>query len=56
MKMLSSMISLFKKTIKPHYFFTSIKGHYINSLLSYEKRDDIVNQLIKHRQKHGNKK
>ena len=35
---------------------SSIKQHYIRSLISYDKYDNIVEQIIREKQSHGNKR
>ena len=36
--------------------FKKIKQHYVNSLINFDKYDSIVEQIIKERLGHGNKR
>ena len=36
--------------------FKTIKQHYVNSLISFDKYDNIVEQIIKEKFNHGNKR
>ena len=36
--------------------FKTIKQHYIKSLVNFDKYDNIVEQIIREKQSHGNKR
>ena len=43
-------------TVKKIKKFKTIKQHYVNSLINFDKYDNIVEQIIKEKLGHGNRR